>query len=51
MMKKLMVLLLISLLGGCFQAGEFTPERHAVYEMGQPDCDTTPDRCINGVPW
>lgn len=50
-MKRLVILMLVVILSGCFKAGEFTPERHALYEMGQPDCDKTPEKCIDGVPW
>lgn len=49
-MKKIVILALVAVLGGC-AAGEFTPERHAAYEQGQPDCNKTPERCINGIPW
>lgn len=50
-MKKFVIFVLIAVLGGCIKAGEFTPERHAAYEQGQPDCNKTPERCINGIPW
>lgn len=38
-MKKLICLLLIAMLGACVKAGEFSPERHAQYEQGHPDCE------------
>lgn len=50
-MRHLFVLILIVILAGCVKAGEFTPERHAQYELGHPDCEKTPERCINGIPW
>ncbi len=50
-MKKIAVLFLICLLAACVKAGEFSPERHAQYEQGKPDCSKTPERCIKGVPW
>lgn len=50
-MKKLICLLLIAMLGACVKAGEFSPERHAQYEQGHPDCEKTPERCVNQVPW
>ena len=37
-------------LGAC-KVGEFTPERHQIYDLGRPDCEKQPERCINGVPW
>lgn len=49
-MQKVIVFLTALLLSGCV-AGEFSPERHAQYEEGHPDCKVTPERCINGVPW
>ena len=50
-MKSLLILLMIVTLGACVKVGEFTPERHAQYEMGKPDCNKTPEKCINGIPW
>ena len=50
-MKKFLTLLLVVFLSACVQVGEFTPERHAQHETGRPDCNITPERCINGVPW
>lgn len=50
-MKKAIALILLVVLTGCVRVGEFTPERHAQYELGKPDCDKTPEKCIKGVPW
>lgn len=50
-MKRVFALILVVFLSACMQVGEFTPERHAQHEMGHPDCDEMPERCINGVPW
>ena len=50
-MKTFLVLLMIVALGACVRVGEFTPERHAQYEMGKPDCNKTSEKCINGIPW
>ena len=51
-MKKLAILFFIVLLSGCVvKVGEFTPERHAQHEVGKPNCEKTPDKCIHGVPW
>ncbi len=50
-MKKICVFVLLILLTACVKVGEFTPERHAQYEQGKPDCNRTPERCINGIPW
>lgn len=50
-MKYLGVLLFLCLLSGCVKVGEFTPERHAQHELGTPDCNKTPEKCINGIPW
>ncbi len=50
-MKYLLVLFFVLFLSGCIQVGEFTPERHAQYELGKPDCNKTPEKCINGIPW
>jgi hypothetical protein len=49
-MKKYIACLLIFMLTACV-AGEFSKERHAQYEQGQPDCNKQPERCINGIPW
>lgn len=51
MIRHVIVLTLFALLTGCIRAGEFTPERHAQYEIGQTDCNKTPKKCINGIPW
>ena len=50
-MKKVLIVSILFLLCGCFEVGEFTPERHAQYELGNPDCKKTPERCIEGVAW
>ncbi len=50
-MKRAIALLLIVLLGACVKVGEFSPERHADYDKGHADCQQTPERCVNGVPW
>jgi len=51
-MKKLLWFVCCLMLSACsVKVGEFTPERHALYSEGQPDCDKTPERCINGYPW
>ena len=50
-MKKIIALLLLVLISGCVKVGEFSPESHALYEKGNPDCEKTPERCIDGVPW
>ncbi len=50
-MKKIFVFCIIVLLSACVKVGEFTPERHAQYELGKPDCNKTPEKCINGIPW
>lgn len=50
-MNKLIVLLMIMVLSGCVKAGEFSPERHAQYEQGHPECNKSPEKCVNGVPW
>ena len=50
-MKKVIMFLLIAILSACVKAGEFTPETHALYEMGKPDCEKTPERCYKGIPW
>jgi len=49
--KNILVCLLVIILSGCIKAGEFSPERHAQYELGHADCEKTPERCIHGVPW
>ena len=51
MIRKVFVVFFILLLSGCIEAGKFTPERHAEYELGHPDCQKTPERCIDGVAW
>lgn len=50
-MNKLFLLMMCLALSSCVSVGEFTPERNAQYEMGKPDCNKTPEKCINGVPW
>ena len=50
-MKKFLLVLFILFLSGCIEAGEFTPERHALHSVGHPDCDQTPEKCVEGVPW
>ena len=50
-LKKVILFLLIAVLSGCVQVGEFTPKRHAQHEEGHVDCEKMPDRCINGVAW
>lgn len=50
-MKKLLIAAFIIFLSGCMQVGKFSPERHAQHELGRPDCDVTPEKCIHGVPW
>ena len=50
-MKKLFMLFLIVFLAACVKVGEFTPERHADYELGKPNCETNPEKCIKGIPW
>ena len=50
-MKKIFALLVVLLLGACVEVGKFTPETHALYDTGHPDCDKTPEKCVHGVPW
>jgi len=50
-MRNLLIFIVIATLCGCIKAGEFSPERNAQYEYGNADCQKTPHRCINGVPW
>ena len=51
MIKKSFVFVFILLLCGCIEVGEFTPERHDQYEVGHPDCEKNPERCVEGVAW
>ena len=51
MVQKAFALFLLVLLSACVEVGEFTPERHAEHELGHPDCQKTPERCIEGVAW
>lgn len=48
-MKFLLTVVALFTLAAC-AAGEFTPERHALYES-PVDCEKTPHRCIQGYPW
>ncbi|MBQ7285284.1 MAG: hypothetical protein IJW72_03420 [Alphaproteobacteria bacterium] len=48
-MKILLTITLLFSLMACV-AGEFTPERHALYES-PVDCQKTPNRCVHGYPW
>ncbi len=47
---RYLALIALLLLTAC-TVGEFTPERHAMYDEGRPDCQKTPERCVNGYPW
>ncbi len=49
-MKKYLLFTLLLMLCAC-KVGEFPPGRHEVYDLGRPDCEKQPERCINGVPW
>ncbi len=49
-MKVFLGLFALFLLVSC-KVGEFTPERHALYDLNRPDCEKTPEKCINGYPW
>ncbi|MBR4105926.1 MAG: hypothetical protein IKK52_01325 [Alphaproteobacteria bacterium] len=51
MKKTLLIFVVLSFLSGCISVGEFTPKRHAQHEVGHADCEKTPDRCVNGIPW
>lgn len=48
-MKIILTVLVFFMLAACV-AGEFTPERHALYESSV-DCEKTPHRCVQGYPW
>ena len=50
-MKKILLLLLISILAGCIKVGEFSQQSHDLYEMGKVDCKKNPEKCHKGVPW
>ena len=45
-MKKIVLLLMVLILGGCIEAGEFTPETHKLYEMGKPDWEKLDGKCF-----
>ncbi len=49
-MKVFLPLFAVLLLVAC-KAGEFTPERRALYELNRPDCQKTPERCVGDYPW
>lgn len=50
-MKKIWLLIFVLILGGCVKAGEFTPEAYELHNMGKVDCEKTPEKCHNGIPW
>lgn len=51
-MKIIMMLLAILTIAACeIKVGEFTPERHRLHDLGRPDCEKTPEKCVDGVPW
>lgn len=49
-MKNLFVLFLLIVLSSC-TIGDFPPERNRLHEAGRADCQKTPEKCIDGVPW
>ena len=50
-MRIFLSLILLLALSACIEAGEFSPERHALHEYGHPDCQVEPQKCVNGVAW
>lgn len=50
-MKIFLMICLLLAVSACFHSGDFTPERHAIHDMGRPDCAKTPERCVDGYPW
>lgn len=43
-------MLLLLVLCSC-TVGDFAPERVALHNQGHPDCNVTPEKCIDGVAW
>lgn len=54
-MKKIYLLILLSILCGCVEVGNFPAKRQKLHNMnaGQEAdfCEKNPDRCIEGVAW
>lgn len=50
-MRKVLSLILLLMLTACIEAGKFSPERHALHEYGHPDCQATPEKCVNDTAW
>lgn len=50
-MKNLLLLLLVVCGLSACKVGDFPENRRAMYEMGQADCEKTPERCVQGYPW
>ena len=49
-MRFMIVVLLLVAVAGC-KVGDFGEDRLSEYELNRPDCQKTPDRCIDGYPW
>lgn len=49
-MRLVMALLMLLTVAAC-KVGDFGEDRFKQYELNQPDCEKTPDRCIDGYPW
>ena len=54
-MKKWYILLLVLILFGCVEVGNFDAKRERLHRMGTSEeanyCEQNPDRCVNGVAW
>ena len=49
-MRFILVTLSLLALGAC-TVGDLPPEREAMYEINKPDCNTNPEKCVQGYPW
>lgn len=49
-MRFIFVTLSLLTLGAC-TVGDLPPEREAMYEINKPDCNTNPEKCVQGYPW
>lgn len=52
-MKKILVVLYLLMLSGCFTAGNFSAKREYMHNIGSDEsiCEEKPERCIEGIPW
>ncbi len=49
-MLRILIVSICLMLSAC-EVGDFPEERLALHNKNVPNCEQTPERCHNGIPW